>query len=269
MPTRIKHLAIVSGNYAIEGKFYEALFGMKAFSGQRSDSAVAVTDGYVGMNVNPRAPGRQAGFDHFGFEVESVDEVQRRVSEAYPNVTLLTRPSNRPFAGISMHDPAGNVFDLSKVGMANRKDVYVDVAGAGAQQPRHISHFMLRVVDPAGVARFYRDVFDLQELDKDAGDPNTYLTDGVVTLVIAPWRIADYTGSGIERPALDHVGFKVESLQAFQADLEALTDRNPYLAPLPLRKGEEGQARHKLLKGCRYGSIQLADPDGVLIDVSE
>ena len=269
MATRIKHMAIVSGNYALEGRFYEALFGMKQSGSQRSDSAVSVTDGYVGMNVNPRAPGRQAGFDHFGFQVDSVEEIQRRISEAYPTVTLLTRPTNRPFAGISMHDPAGNVFDLSQEGMANRKDVYVDVAGAGAQQPRHISHFMLRVVDAPTVARFYRDVFDFQELDKDASDPNTYLTDGVLTLIVAPWRIADYTGSGIERPALDHIGFKVESLSDFQKDLEALTDRNPYLAPLPLRKGAEGQARHKLLMGCRMGSLQLADPDGVLIDVSE
>ncbi len=269
MATRIKHVAIVSSNYAIEGRFYEALFGMKEARGGRIDSAVAITDGYVGLNVNPRAPGRQAGFDHFGFEVDDVEEIRRRVSEAYPHVALLQRPSNRPFAGISMHDPAGNVFDLSQEGMANRRDVYVETAGAGAQHPRHIEHFMLRVVDPDGIARFYREVFDLTERDKDPADPNHYLTDGVVTLVIAPWRITDYLGSGIERPALDHLGFVVESLSAFQADLEALIDRNPYLAPLPLRKGAEGQARLKLLMGCRFGAFQLADPDGVLIDVRE
>ena len=128
---------------------------------------------------------------------------------------------------------------------------------------------MLRVVDPTTVGRFYRDVFDLREQPKDATDPNCYLTDGVVSLVIAPWKITDYSGSGIERPALDHLGFAVESLDQFQSDLEALCDRNPYLAPLPSRKGAEGQARRALLQGCRYGSLQLADPDGVLIDVTE
>jgi predicted enzyme related to lactoylglutathione lyase len=270
MTARIKHVAIVSGrDFALEGRFYQALFGMKSASDSRVSSAVSITDGYVGMNVNPRAPGRQAGFDHFGLEVDDVEEIRRRVAEAYPNVTLLTRPTNRPFAGISMHDPAGNTFDLSQHGMSNRTDVYVEVAGAGAQQPRHISHFQLRVVDPVGVARFYRDVFDFTERPKGADDPNFYLTDGVITLVIAPWQIADYTGSGIERPAIDHLGFTVESLRDFQNDLEALCDRNPYLAPLPLKKGAEGQARHKLLMGCRYGSIQLSDPDGVLLDVSE
>ncbi|HEY7060331.1 MAG TPA: VOC family protein [Chloroflexota bacterium] len=270
MATRIKHVAIVSGrDFALEGRFYQALFGMKAAADSRVSSAVSITDGYVGMNVNPRAPGRQAGFDHFGFEVDDVEEVRHRVSEAYPGITLLTRPTNRPFAGISMHDPAGNTFDLSHSSMANRTDVYTEVAGAGRKQPRRISHFMLRVVDPVGVARFYRDVFDFEERPKNDDDPSHYLSDGAVTLVIAPWQIEDYTGSGIERPQLDHLGFTVESLKDFQNDLEALCDRNPYLAPLPLKKGAEGQARHKLLMGCRYGSIQLSDPDGVLLDISE
>jgi predicted enzyme related to lactoylglutathione lyase len=270
MAARIKHVAIVSGrDFALEGRFYQALFGMTAAADSRVFSAVSITDGYVGMNVNPRAPGRQAGFDHFGLEVDDVEEIRHRVQEAYPQVTLLTRPTNRPFAGISMHDPAGNVFDLSHASMANRTDVYVEMAGAGQQHPRRIDHLMLRVVDPIGVARFYRDVFDFEERPKDSDDPNSYLTDGVVTLIVAPWRIEDYTGSGIERPALDHLGFKVESLSDFQKDLEALAERNPYLAPLPLRKGAEGQARHKLLMGCARGSFQLADPDGVLLDVSE
>ncbi len=269
MTARIKHVAITSGNYAIEGQFYEALFGLKAARGSRVGNAIAVTDGYVGMNVNPRAPGRQAGLDHFGFEVADVEDVRRRVTEAYPSVALLQRPSNRPFAGISMHDPEGNVFDLSQEGMVNRRDVYSETAGASTQHPRHIEHFMLRVMDPGAVARFYRDVFDLEERDKDTADPNHYLTDGVITLVVAPWKIADYLGTGIQRPALDHLGFAVESLSAFQADLEALTENNPYVAPLPLRKGAEGQARMKLLMGCRYGAYQLSDPDGVLLDVRE
>ena len=104
-----------------------------------------MTDGYVGLNINPRAPGRQAGFDHFGFEVDDVDAIFRRVDEAYPTVRYLRRPSNRPFAGISMHDPAGNVFDLSQRGMTNRADVYAateraERAHAPPPAPHHPAH---------------------------------------------------------------------------------------------------------------------------------
>ena len=35
----------------------------------------------------------------------------------YPQVKWLKRPSSRPYAGISTHDPDGNVFDLSQKDM--------------------------------------------------------------------------------------------------------------------------------------------------------
>ena len=115
--------------------------------------------------------------------------------------------------------------------MGNREDVYAATEDTTERTPRHLRHFTLRTLDAAGIARFYHDVFDLQEQPKDAADPNHYLSDGVVTLVIAPWVITDYQGSGIERPALDHLGFHVESLERFQADLDELVRSDPALQP--------------------------------------
>ena len=126
MFAQIKHMAIVSSNVNHEGDFYRDIFGMKRSGVARTGGAVVVRDGYIGLNLNPRAPGRQAGFDHFGFEVQDVELVFSRLKEKYPKVQVLKRPSNRPFAGISTHDPAGNVFDLSQQGMENRTNLYVD-----------------------------------------------------------------------------------------------------------------------------------------------
>ena len=53
------------------------------------------------MNVNPRMAGRQAGFDHFGIQVEDVERVRARVAKKYPKIEIIQRPSNRPFAAIS------------------------------------------------------------------------------------------------------------------------------------------------------------------------
>jgi catechol 2,3-dioxygenase-like lactoylglutathione lyase family enzyme len=266
MTTKIKHLAIVSENYAIEEKFYQAVFGMRTAERARIESASVVSDGYVGININPRRPGRQGGFDHFGFEVDDVEAVAARMREKYPEVHILKRPSNRPFAGLSTHDPAGNVFDLSQEGMENRADVYVDGA---READRRVKHFVLRAVEPERVARFYREVFDLLEMEKPADDPNAYFTDGRVTLVISPWKISDYAGTGIERPALDHIGFKVESVQAVKDRLEELSRRNPYLSPSPVGVGPEAEARLALFAKCKLGEYHLADPDGVMIAISE
>ena len=266
MFAQIKHMAIVSENYALMGKFYEAAFHMRTSRGARATNAVVVGDGYVGLNINPRRAGRQAGFDHFGFEVADVETVFARFREKYPSVTVLKRPGNRPFAGLSTHDPAGNVFDLSQRGMENRTDVYED---GDWNQDRAIHHFALRTVMPEALAQFYVDVFELQAQEKPAGDSNFYLSDGKVTLIIMPWNINDYLGSGIERPAIDHLGFKVENVEEFKRSLQTIVGTNPRLSPSPVGAGPEGQARLKLFSKCPYGKFQLADPDGVLIDVTE
>ena len=263
MAAKIKHVAIVSSEVSRLGEFYAAAFGMDY---RGAGGAGHLSDGYIGMNVNFRSPGRQAGFDHFGIEVDDIEEIRARVRDDYPEVDLLQRPSSRSYAAVSMHDPAGNVFDLSPVSKENRKGVYLDLADE-QRNPRHISHLFLRTVMPTSVAQFYQDVFGFQQLEKEPGDPNVYLTDGMVTLVVAPWKIADYAGTGIERPALDHLGFEVESVEAFEADIERLAAANPGLAPRPIKAGPEGEARMKLLASCRYGAHRLSDPDGVLLDV--
>jgi catechol 2,3-dioxygenase-like lactoylglutathione lyase family enzyme len=266
MFAQIKHMAIVSSNVNLEGDFYRDVFQLKRSGLARAGGAVVVRDGYVGLNLNPRAPGRQAGFDHFGFEVQDVELVFSRLKEKYPTVRVLKRPGNRPFAGISTHDPAGNVFDLSQQGMENRRDLYVD---SDQQMPRHVGHFALRVLEPEKLAEFYRTIFDLTELEKPAGDANHYLSDGKVTLAIFPWQITDFEGSGIERPALDHIGFKVESMAAFKADLGK--HASTYVPPTDNRpeKNPEREARQRLFAKCCFGQFQMSDPDGVLIDVSE
>jgi catechol 2,3-dioxygenase-like lactoylglutathione lyase family enzyme len=266
MFAQMKHMAIVSSNCNQEGDFYRDVFGLKRSGLARAGGAVVVRDGYVGLNLNPRAPGRQAGFDHFGFEVEDVQTVFSRVNEKYPKIRILKRPGNRPFAGISLHDPAGNVFDLSQKGMENRGDLYVD---DDQTMPRRVSHIALRVLEPDMIAEFYRTVFELMESEKPAGDPNHYLSDGRVTLAIFPWQITDFEGSGIERPALDHIGFKVESMAAFKADLEKYMSASSAPANDRPEKNPEREVRRSLFAKCCFGQLQMSDPDGVLIDVSE
>jgi catechol 2,3-dioxygenase-like lactoylglutathione lyase family enzyme len=266
MVAKLKHIAIVTEQYLVLAKFYEVVFGMKSSFSERSRSAVTVGDGYVGLNINARKSGRQAGLDHFGFEVDDVESVFSRMRDKYPAVQALKRPGNRPFAGITMHDPAGNVFDLSQKGMENRGGLY---EADEWRQPRRVHHLALRAVTPEALARFYVDLFDLTPLEKPAGDPNFYLSDGRITFIVMPWKITDYEGGGIERPALDHLGFQVESVDSVKKEVATLTVANPYLAPRPVGAGPEGKARLGLFSTCPYGKHHLADPDGVLIDASE
>ena len=96
MFAKLNHLAIVSENYALNGKFYEAVFGMKTASRARAESAVVVGDGYLGLNINPRRAGRMARLDHFGIEVEDVETVFERMRRNYPQLRLAETPIEPP-----------------------------------------------------------------------------------------------------------------------------------------------------------------------------
>jgi predicted enzyme related to lactoylglutathione lyase len=267
MFAKINHIALISENYALAGKFYEAMFGMRTSSKPRPSRAVTVGDGYVGLNINPKRAGRPARLDHFGIQVADVETVFERLRASYPRVEWLKRPDSRPFAGITTHDPDGNVFDLSQQNMANRKDIYTEQAGLN---PRHINHFAMRTLNPAEMATFYRDVFELEVRNRGTDDPNYYLTDGHITMVLMPWHITDYGGTGIVSPAMEHVGFTVESLDAFNADFERLSTDNHHLRPYPVGSGAEGKARLELSKrSCPLCQQHLADTDGVLLSVAE
>lgn len=274
MRSRIQHLAIVSENFPREAKFYEAIFGMKrAKPGSPeeakailSNAALSIGDGYVGVTVIGRKPGYIPGLHHFGIDVDDVEVAMARIRERYPAVQVLKRPSNRPFATLGAHDPEGNFFDLTQEGMENRSDVYVEKE---RMQPRRIGHFKLRVMNPAAIAAFYRDVFELTEEEKALEDPNFYLSDGRIKMVIAPWRMSDYDGASIDGPGIEHVGFEVESVAAVKEEVNKLREADPEMRERIIFVPAEHERRKAIIAGCRYARYQLSDPDGIFVDVGE
>ena len=267
MSAKLNHLAITTDNYTTLGMFYRAYFDMNV-SGDtdRERRAISVGDGYVGVTLIPRRAGRRAGIDHFGIEVEDFDATCAKLAKRYPYIEVVERPSGRPFASFSTHDPAGNYFDLSQIGHANRAEVY-DMDSW--QQETSISHFAIRVREAERVAAFYGDIFGL-EPSNDPGEDNGFrFSDGQVTMSILPWKISDFDGSGIEQPAMDHIGFRVPDLDAFIEKVERLTNDNPHIAPRKIAFNDEGKGRLALHKRCPYGTYALADPDGNLLDVAQ
>ncbi len=273
MLTRIQHFAIVSENFVREAKFFEAAFGMKRSKpgsaeeekAIRTNYAVSISDGYVGVTVIGRKPGYVPGLHHFGVDVDDVDEAIARIKNKYPDVAVLKRPSNRPFASYGAHDPEGNYFDLTQEGMSNRRDVYTE---PGREQRRRIHHLKLRVMNAPAMSAFYRDLFDLKEEEKALEDPNFYLTDGKVRLIIAPWKMSDFEGAGIDRAGLEHVGFTVENVEAVKKELAALREADPEMRERIIAEPSEGERRAALIASCRHGEHQLSSPDGVFIDIS-
>lgn len=267
MPSKLNHLAITTDNYTTLGMFYRTYFDM-AVSGDtnRERRAISVGDGYVGITLIPRRSGRRAGIDHFGIEVENFEETCAKIVQFYPDLEIVERPSGRPFASFSTHDPAGNYFDLSQIGHGNRSEVYEMESW---KQDITINHFAIRVIEVERVTNFYSKIFGLEAINDPGKDGGHRFTDGRVTMSILPWKISDFDGSGIEQPAMDHIGFRVPDLNSYIRRVDNLTNENPHIAPRPIGFNDEGKARLALLKRSPYAAYSLSDPDGNLITVSE
>jgi catechol 2,3-dioxygenase-like lactoylglutathione lyase family enzyme len=267
MSARINHVAITSDYYATNARFYEALFGMKP--GKRTlpaARAISLGDGYVGMTHIPRRDGRTSGFDHFGIEVDDIEDTIARMQKFDSELAALKRPPIRPYAAYSAHDPDTNIFDLSQRNIGFQKDVYAENTGEESR-PRTISHIALRTRNAERCAQFYAEVFGLALLNRPS-DENYYLSDGRVTLAIIPWKMTDYYGMDPARTGLDHIGFRVESVDAIKHDLEFLIGENPHLRGRALGYGAEGEARLKLFQKCPLGCYHFSDIEGVYLDVA-
>ena len=292
MISKIKHVAIMSQNAPRLSRFYEYLFALNSARDYKStaaedeaakkfgfpelhskrvakpyDATVIATDGNIGLAFLRRRPGYPGGMDHFGIEVDDMETVCARMKEKYTKVGMVKRPSNRPFASYSSHDPEGHLYDLTEPDMSNVRGVWKEET---RDQDRFIKHLTIRSMNPEALAEFYINVFEFKDESKALEDPNYYLTDGKVTLALTPWKIEDYHGTEHRGPGLDHIGFKVESVEGFKEDLETVVSVDPeWLSPKTPILPSENEVVLGLLASCRYGQHQLCDPEGNLLDVFE
>ena len=268
MFAQINHTAIISPQYMMLGKFYEAVFGLK-YSSFRPVDAPIYADGYVGMQLIPRRDGYVGGIDHFGLVVDDVETVLDRMQKKHRKANIVKRPSTRPFAAYSGHDPDGNVFDLAQKKNDTRLDLYREQAEQGWQQERYFNKFAIRTPNAEQCAEFYADVFELQTANRKSELPGYHLTDGRMTLSIMPWSIPMFEGFSIKRPGPDHMGFHVEDVGAFRKHVAEVAGANPYLAPMPLGGSKESDVRKNMFVRSATGKWQMADPDGNWLDITD
>jgi hypothetical protein len=112
-------------------------------------------------------------------------------------------------------------------------------------------------------------LFDLKEEEKAFEDPNSYLTDGRMTLIIAPWKMCNFEGASIDRPGVEHLGFKVDSVVAVKKKLAALRERNPEMRESIIAEPTEEDRRVAHIVGCRHGRHVTSIPDGVFVEFPE
>jgi catechol 2,3-dioxygenase-like lactoylglutathione lyase family enzyme len=268
MFAKIRHVSLYTDNYESMARFYKTIFGMRQFTntveadGRVNRERGQLSDGVIGLAVLSKHPGFQSGLDHFGLEVEDIETVTRRMSRGFPE-TLMTKGLEAVgFAAMRIHDPAGIHIDLAQKGAANLKDGYMQ---QGWAQPRHFQHLSIRAANPSGVAEFYQTVFEFSRIPEWPIAEEFCLSDGQSYLIIRPCSNTSYRRM---KQGFDHMGFKVEDLEAAKKDLDEIANAFPDSAPRKLNDGRAAAATQKDLDSCPMGKYGISDSDGILIDLS-
>ncbi len=270
MIAKIRHLATHTERYDTEFKFYQTIFGMKQITtglvddtGKSNPDRGHISDGVIGMALLAKRAGSNQGIDHFGFEVDDVKEAVERLNRFYPDLLHTRALTYVPFAGVRAQDPTGTQFDLSQKGQENVREGYLS---DGWDQPRHLNHIALRARKPDEVAEFYTKVLDLKGVEDGGEEGSITLTDGKVRLIIRRCHNGYYRSL---RQGFDHVGFKVDSVEQTKKDLEQICADHSECAPKKIGGGPQGGGMLKDMEACPIGKHAFADPDGILVDISD
>jgi catechol 2,3-dioxygenase-like lactoylglutathione lyase family enzyme len=269
MFARIAHVAIYTESYEKMATFYKGIFGMKQItSGMRDESDKPrsdlghISDGTIGLALLRRNPGIRSGLDHFGFDVKDIKTALDRVAKSFPDLLVKSDLGNVvPFASVRIQDPVGVHIDVSQEGAPNVREGYTQERW---DQPRHFNHIALRAMKPAALAEFYKEVFELHEVE--TAKDHVSLSDGKNYLVIRPCHTSSYATM---QEGLDHIGFKVEDLTKAKNDLADIATASPQSAPKKVAGRRFGDITLKDLEACAAGRYGTADPDGVLLHLSD
>ena len=267
MFAQIKHAAIYTQNPGAMIAFYEKILGMKRITtAVTEDNRGHISDGLIGLAVlarRPGIPGRPGSFRLRSrrYRDACCKRIREQVSRRRSLQKGLREFRSRFFAATIR--PARSSISPSA---PTRKCARATKKTAGIK-PRQFNHVVIRAAEPRQVAEFYQEVFELFEVKEPPLGDAVCLSDGKVRLLILPTNNNSYISM---RQGLDHIGFKVESIEQTKKDLDSAGEFSARVGAKRYRRRhfrpfhEGGHGRH-----ARSASTHLADPDGVLLDFSE
>ncbi len=133
-----------------------------------------------------------------------------------------------------------------------------------------LRHIALTTGNPGKVADFYKAVFGMEELKRDAKG-QVFLSDGVINMAILNYKTDDDPDVGAHGPNFDgihHFGFYVDDIEGYAEKVEeAGGERLTRIA----KPGTGGLFGHNagMGQGPNFAEVKFRGPDGVIIDMSE
>lgn len=154
---RLNHFSIICEDPENLCQFYARWFGFEELS-RAAGGSIYITDGYFSVGLlrqgSDLAEGnRELGLHHMGFQIESIDEIEKRLQEFDPSMRIEERPKGS-YAEYRIVDPEGLTIDLSEEGWGAKGEMRVPGI-------RHIA--TCNPKDPWRVFQFYSQVFGMRD----------------------------------------------------------------------------------------------------------
>ena len=138
MKSQFKHIAVMSQNAARLFKFYECLFDLRKANSEASrelqeeqdrkfgypvlaskrvaspfDATIIATDGNIRLSVQSTASRLSRRIRSLRDRSGYLEGLFAKLKEKYPQIGVVKRPDNRPFASFSTHDIHGTIFVIT------------------------------------------------------------------------------------------------------------------------------------------------------------
>ena len=129
-----------------------------------------------------------------------------------------------------------------------------------------IKHIAIATQDPDKTAKFYKDVFGLQEVGKVNGESaeGYYLSDGNVNMAILRFKnetVAGRVGAGYS--GIHHIGFQVDDADAADVKMRGASSFPMDEVNTVLHAGMGDGHRGRNVK------LKYSGPDDVMLDISQ
>jgi catechol 2,3-dioxygenase-like lactoylglutathione lyase family enzyme len=118
--SQLNYLAIMCDDPVRIRDWYQRWLGFEEYDRTREGS-VYITDGHssIGLLKRGSVPGeesQEAGLHHFGFQIDSILDIERNLEDFDPSIRIERRPQEDPYAEYRLRDPEGILVDLSEKG---------------------------------------------------------------------------------------------------------------------------------------------------------
>jgi len=263
--TRLNHMAIMCREPERLKDFYARWFDFEEI-GRTKNGTIHLTEGYFNVALMKHRSDipeddQRMGLHHLGFEVESVEEIRKRLAEFDPNTKIEKRTSS-VYGEYRIKDPEGIPIDLSEKGYGAKGDRRIP----------GIRHIATSNKDPERKFQFYSMVLGMRDAGRSEEEVKQHITmslgrapDDRARQRRAPNRpLARFAGDGFTNLAIlpspsteprmgfNHFGFLV---------------RNPQ--ELMDRIAEKDGTRLDQRPADRFAEYRIWDPEGNAIDLSE